>query len=359
VLEGHEGELYDLSFSLDGKMLVSGSGDFTVRLWDVELSLGNLSSRSTRTSGSKDDAEKPIVLAVLDNVLEEMRDIDVDGDDLDLSNDSVRQAGDESEDQMDVDYDNPEKATTINSKTDSTITSIAISPDGRYVAAGSLDDVIRLWDLRPPSSSKKKRQPPVLIERLKGHKDGVYNVSFAKNGRFLVSASSDKDLRVWDVAHLGIVPAPESLSSSSSLARGPGDRDPARGNDWPVTAGKGKQKSCCTMRLVGHWDYTPAVAVSPNGRWVVSGSKDLGAMWWDLSAEDSSSSRGEPWTTSMLGIAAVTKRDREAVCRVNGHANTVISVDFSPVGNMWATASGDGKARICESSFTFLNVFIY
>jgi glucose repression regulatory protein TUP1 len=209
------------------------------------------------------------------------------------------------------------------------------------------------------SSSKNKRQPPVLIERLKGHKDSVYDVSFAKNGRFLVSASLDKDLRVWDVTHLGIAPAPESLSSSSSLLKGAGNRNLANGNDGPVTGGRDKRKSYCTMRLVGHWDYALAVAVSPDGRWVVSGSKDRGAMWWDLSAEDSSSSHGEPLTTSTLGVAAVIKRVREAVCRVDGHKNSVIRVDISPVGNLWATASGDSLARICESSFTFSNVFIY
>jgi WD40 repeat protein len=33
---------------------------------------------------------------------------------------------------------------------------------------------------------------------------------------------------------------------------------------------------------------------------------------------------------------------------LQGHKNSVISIDLSPVGNMLATGSGDWQARICE-----------
>lgn len=42
---------------------------------------------------------------------------------------------------------------------------VVVSPDGRLVAAGSLDTMVRVWDV---STGKQ-------IERLKGHKDSVYS----------------------------------------------------------------------------------------------------------------------------------------------------------------------------------------
>ncbi|RXW13609.1 hypothetical protein EST38_g12249 [Candolleomyces aberdarensis] len=362
IFDGHQQEIYALEFSLDGRLLVSGSGDKTARVWDVGSALGTSSSSSATTSASGSGAEmindsaKPTVLTITDNASDKMKDVDVDGDAVyPPKDDSDRQAGEGSGDRMDVDHGSPETntanddadATDAQNSTDAGITSIAVSPDGRYVAAGSLDSVIRLWDLRQTSSSSGERQPPVLIERLKGHKDSVYSVSFTKDGRFFVSASLDKGVRVWDVGHLGIVPASGSSSSSSSPSRGVGNRQSAKGNERTVTlGGKGKQKSRCVTQFVGHRDYVLSVAVSFDGRWVVSGSKDRGVMWWDLglsSSEDSSSS-GESSASS--NTTTVTKRDREAVCVLQGHKNSVISIDLSPVGNLLATGSGDWQARI-------------
>jgi glucose repression regulatory protein TUP1 len=270
TFEGHRALVSDLEFSLDGRLLVSGSRDKTARVWDVGSALGNPPSNLT-TSG--DGVAEPLVLAT---------EIDVNGDATYLPNEPNCQTGDGSGDHLDVDHDNSQSlsnATFLNSG----INCIAVSPDGRYVAAGSSDNLIRLWDLPRTSSSAGERQPPVLVsERLKGHRNSVESLSFANNGRFLVSASWDKDVRVWDVTHLGIAPAPEPLSSPSSSPREPGIMKLAKGNDRPVMGRKGKQKSHCTMRLVGNWDRVFTIAVNPDGRWVVSGSADGGVMWWDL-----------------------------------------------------------------------------
>lgn len=69
------------------------------------------------------------------------------------------------------------------------VTTVAISPDGRYVAAGSLDKVVRVWDA----------QSGYLVERLEGHKDSVYSVAFAPNGKDLVSGSLDKTIKLWEL----------------------------------------------------------------------------------------------------------------------------------------------------------------
>ena len=72
------------------------------------------------------------------------------------------------------------------------VTTVAMSPDGSYVAAGSLDKSVRVWDTRGGH----------LYERLDGpdgHKDSVYSVAFAPTGRELVSGSLDKTIKMWEL----------------------------------------------------------------------------------------------------------------------------------------------------------------
>ncbi|CAB4429467.1 unnamed protein product [Rhizophagus irregularis] len=150
------------------------------------------------------------------------------------------------------------------------VTSVAISPDALYVAAGSLDKIVRVWDTRTG----------ILLERLEGHKDSVYSVAFSPDGKTLVSGSLDKTLKLWDMSHCG------------------------RNNS--------SQKNQAKTTLNGHKDFVLSVAVSPDGRWVVSGSKDRGVQFWDP-------------------ITAQTQ------FMLQGHKNSVISVGFKSNGKLFAT----------------------
>ena len=70
---------------------------------------------------------------------------------------------------------------------------MAISPGGDYVAAGSLDKSVRVWDIRSGD----------LIARLdgeNGHKDSVYSVAFGPDGDTLVSGSLDKTIKMWQLS---------------------------------------------------------------------------------------------------------------------------------------------------------------
>jgi glucose repression regulatory protein TUP1 len=230
LFEGHSQEIYSLDFSRDGKLIVSGSGDKTARIWDME------------TGGCK-------VLAIIE----------------------------------------PE---TI----DAGVTSVAISPDGRWVAAGSLDMVVRIWDASNGA----------LVERLRGHKDSVYSVAFSPDGRGLVSGSLDKSLKYWD-----IMPMVRAVTSGTGTPTKSGSSTVQLRQDGQVASnlapipgnkkdGGGEMGSSCTVAFTGHkvssmpqyarspllilsnpQDYVLSVAVSPDGAWVVSGSKDRGVQFWN------------------------------------------------------------------------------
>ena len=79
------------------------------------------------------------------------------------------------------------------------------------------------------------------------------------------------------------------------------------------------------------------MAVSHDGAWVVSGSKDRGVQFWD--------SR----TAIVQCMLQGHKNSGEFLVFFKAIANvsSVISIDLSPAGSILATGSGDWQARIC------------
>ena len=68
---------------------------------------------------------------------------------------------------------------------------VAFSPDGRWVASGGEDNMVRLWDATTGE----------LVHPFRGHSSIVSRVafSFSPEGKRLASASYDKTLKVWDL----------------------------------------------------------------------------------------------------------------------------------------------------------------
>ncbi|CAG9986601.1 unnamed protein product [Clonostachys byssicola] len=165
------------------------------------------------------------------------------------------------------------------------VTSVSISPDSAYVAAGSLDHSIRVWSI----------QQGTLVDHLKGtegHKNSVYSVAFTSDGKKLVSASLDKTAKLWELS-----------STEGGVA------------DGPTPEGR------CLKTFKGHDDLVLSAALTRDNAWVISGSKDRSARFWDAGTG-------------------------QAQLQVKGHDKTVISVATHPTGNFFATGSGDGRARI-------------
>lgn len=68
-------------------------------------------------------------------------------------------------------------------------------------------------------------------------------------------------------------------------------------------------------------DYVLSVAISPDGQWVVSGSKDRSIQFWNIATG-------------------------QAQFMLQGHKNSVISIDLARSGGLLASGSGDCHARI-------------
>ncbi|KAI8388010.1 WD40-repeat-containing domain protein [Radiomyces spectabilis] len=259
-----DGDLYirSVCFSPDGQFLATGAEDKLIRIWDI-------AQKRVRNvlAGHEQDIYS-----------------------LDFSRDGkiiVSGSGDRTARIWAMDTGKCLHVLRIKDldQKDPGVTSVAVSPDGRLVAAGSLDKMVRVWDSRTGA----------MLERLEGHKDSVYSVAFMPDGKSLVSGSLDKTLKLWQLG--------------TSEGRG-------YGVDWD------RSKGPCKMTFTGHKDFVLSVATTPDGHWIVSGSKDRGVQFWD-------------------------PRTGQTQFMLQGHKNSVISVAISPAGRpLFATGSGDNRARI-------------
>ncbi len=94
-----------------------------------------------------------------------------------------------------------------------------------------------------------------------------------------------------------------------------------------------------------------SVAVSHDGRWVVSGSKDRCVQFWDAaSATMQCMLQGHKNSGSFFSL-----RSSLGNWELIWYWIIVISLDLNPAGGMLATGSGDSLARICMSSFSLFS----
>jgi WD40 repeat protein len=67
--------------------------------------------------------------------------------------------------------------------------SVAFSPDDQHIISGSSDKTVRLWNVKNGT---------LACRPFEGHTARVISVAFSPDGKHIVSASADTALRVWD-----------------------------------------------------------------------------------------------------------------------------------------------------------------
>lgn len=151
------------------------------------------------------------------------------------------------------------------------VTSLAISPDEKWIASGSVDKTVRLWDAVHHNE----------VHVMNGHSKRVRSVGFDSTGTQLVSTSDDHTLRTWDVAtgrqllemtgHTAYVRSAQFSPDGQRIISGSIDN---QAKLWDARTGD----EILTLR--GHRDAVLFVAFSVTGRHIVSGSSDRTARIW-------------------------------------------------------------------------------
>ncbi len=188
--------------------------------------------------------------------------------------------------------------------------------------------------------------PPMPMLDTGGHMALIKGLVFTPDGRFIVSASNDKTIRAWDwptgktarvirgesgvgeegkIFAMALSPDGTRLAVGGWLAKftGGNHREVAAIRLYDFATGK------LLARLVGHENVVQALAFSPDGRRLVSGSQDKTAIVWDLAPGP-----GQPPRLAR---------------RLKGHADHIYAVAFATGGRRVVTGSFDHTLRLWDA----------
>lgn len=337
---GYENEIYQVAFSPDGRSILAGGwgDDSSVIQWDIET--GQIIRRFEGHEGAVEG-----IAFVLDGSAF-----------LSMSSDGVLILWDfetgEMIWQINAHLENP--GVTIGS-----LRILAISSDGRIAVSGSENFGIMLWDLAAGTLLRSYEvsgganavafypdngtvlvgsligvlitldlQTGKILNTFTGHNEGIMDIKIISNGRYAVSASGDKTLRLWELDRGQVIrrfAAPHALLFEVDLS--PDGRTALSGSNdgtvtlWEVETGK-------MIRRFTDDQPVMAVAYSPDGKTALIGTGYFFAE------------KIEPGHVILWDVET-----GEEIRRFVGQPYAVFDVEFSPNGKR-AVSSGNGALAI-------------
>eukprot|EP01100_Stratorugosa_tubuloviscum_P009626 TRINITY_DN402_c2_g1_i1.p1 TRINITY_DN402_c2_g1~~TRINITY_DN402_c2_g1_i1.p1 ORF type:complete len:496 (-),score=223.21 TRINITY_DN402_c2_g1_i1:156-1643(-) len=372
-MSGHSEAVLSVSFSPDGNRLASGSGDTTIRLWDMNTETPMIACRG----------HSKWVLCVA------------------WSPDGVRLGSGSMDNQVRVWDGRSGRLLRLLKGHTKWITSIAWEPlhlnsPSIKLASGSKDGTVRIWDVRLGTCSLSLSGHTAAITCVKWSGEGlIYTASedrtikvfTANEGKLIRTLSghghwvntlaihTDYALRTGAFDENGVAPQDLEQAKQAALVKyqkvkGSGNERLVSGSDdhtmylWePGKAsndGGGKNFVC---RMTGHQQPVNIVAFSPDGLFIASASFDKSIKLWNgINGTFIATFRGHvgavyqiAWSADSRLLVSGSKdstmklwdmKTRRLKSDLPGHADEVFSVDWSPDGERVASGSKDRIVKI-------------
>ena len=224
----HTEAVMEITFSPDGRWLISGGHEGTVYAWDLEnlaanpLELGSWESGFIHTLQFTPFDVDTIWLVATSGPAPEVFD-------RTTQNKILLWA-------YDPDLGWQEDPIKLVGHSDS-IVAIDISEDGNFLATGSADHTLAIWQL-----DDLQREPVMITD----YPDGIRDVEFTHDGELLAVSGWSSDIYVWDTIDI--------------------------------------QRPRPPYILRGHEQWVNSIAIDPEGEWLASASHDGSIRLWDLDA---------------------------------------------------------------------------
>ncbi|OKH51781.1 NACHT and WD repeat domain-containing protein [Scytonema sp. HK-05] len=324
VLKGHSGSVNSVAISTDGKTIVSGADDGTVRLWNQQgQPMGQpLKGHSISVTAVAISTDGKTIVSGAD-------------DGIRLWNQQGQPMG------------QPLKGHS------GYVMSVAISTDGKTIVSGGDDGTVRLWN--------QQGQP--MGQPLKGHSGSVNSVAISTDGKTIVIGGDDGTVRLWNQQGQPMgQPLKGHSGSVNSVAISTDGKTIVIGGDDGTVRLWNQQGQPMGQPLKGHSGSVNSVAISTDGKTIVSGGLDGTVRLWNQQGQP----MGQPlkghsgYVSSVAistdgktivsggddGVRLWNQQGQPMEQPLKGHSGSVMSVAISTNGKSIVGGGEDGTVRL-------------